>query len=226
MRPERSTPGSFAHFSLVRDRIIVQDMMYDSITYSSEEFCELDTTSDLSTFAELLHHNVTEFLRWKCHVVRHGVATPSYQFISEAICDCIKGLEIIDIRLDELNRWYRLFLQFMSKNIAKSVTEEISTQIITLLDTDTKAMESFCLACNALSQRKRWLFVTSKGYFGSGPSALLCGDVNSLISRVDVPLLIRPSRAKTWQVIGPAHIPGFMKGEQWLDADISDIALA
>jgi hypothetical protein len=91
------------------------------------------------------------------------------------------------------------------------------------LKTSTVAVEYHKKICQQITgKRLLCLFKTTHGtYMGTGPLSMKEGDMLVLISGLPVPLVLRKCNptiqpdGATFKVIGPAFVPGMMRGEVW-----------
>lgn len=63
---------------------------------------------------------------------------------------------------------------------------------------------------------------SDNGRFGIAPCSAREGDVIALISGVSMPMILRYAQT-TFQVVGPAFLPGMMDGEIWKHLDLSPV---
>jgi hypothetical protein len=71
--------------------------------------------------------------------------------------------------------------------------------------------------CKQLAGKRR-LFVTQRGFIGTGPLMMKVSDEIYLISGVPVPLILRPTEEPgTFRLVGPALIHGVMNGQLWME---------
>jgi hypothetical protein len=97
-----------------------------------------------------------------------------------------------------------------------------------------RAREYHVKICKQISGKRRlFLFSSSKGVdFGTGSQAVEVGDIIYLVSGLPVPIILRRSgisreysrngrtgEAEGLTVVGPAFVPGLMKGEAWPKPD-------
>ena len=66
----------------------------------------------------------------------------------------------------------------------------------------------------ALARGNAFFWVKDR-HIGTAPHAVAVGDVVAFIPGISVPMILRPTQPDTYQVIGPAHVTGMMRGEQW-----------
>lgn len=91
------------------------------------------------------------------------------------------------------------------------------------LEKNSVALEYHWKICQQIiGKRLLCLFKTAQGtYMGTGPLSMKVGDILVLISGLPVPLVLREcisatqTDKTTYKVIGPALVPGMMRGEMW-----------
>lgn len=89
-------------------------------------------------------------------------------------------------------------------------TKEEVGQFVTLYT--LKVLKFSCQKAQRMSAR--FPFFTQSRLFGVAPAAIKEGDQVALISGFPRPMIIRPDGIY-WKLIGPAQIPGLMRGEKW-----------
>jgi hypothetical protein len=73
------------------------------------------------------------------------------------------------------------------------------------LQYDEEAADYYLDRCRALST-DRILFITSKGFIGTGSPATSIGDNVADMANVSMPLILRPDGDSQYKLIGPAFI--------------------
>lgn len=66
---------------------------------------------------------------------------------------------------------------------------------------------------------------TSDGYIAFVPPISRVGDAIALVKCSGVPLILRRSDAKNWELVGAAEVPGLMQGERWGEEKCGTISI-
>jgi len=83
----------------------------------------------------------------------------------------------------------------------------------------TVIMHSGLLECfdrmKVLAQGNAFFWI-EEGYIGTAPHAVVVGDMVAFIPGIAAPMILRPTKASRYQVIGHAYVPSMMAGEMWI----------
>jgi hypothetical protein len=109
---------------------------------------------------------------------------------------------------------------------AARIDEASLNDYLEKLKAEHKAMLYYIGRCSDIHDQ-RIMFLTSKGYLGTGPTHMKVGDRVALVRGVPMPLVLRnygEEDRERYKIIGPAFISGLMEGEL-RDQKLADIVL-
>jgi len=232
----RSAAGDGAPLvQFVGNELRVQGMLYDTVTVVSGTF-QKAAADDTDT---MLQKNLTTVLKYFVTAQRDFVATESahglpaslhavlHQAVLATPYERHAGDNELADRDREFREWYRLLARETVLSIAGFVTleTEVVERVLAAMQTDPAVGLYFQECCRGMAG-KRVLFISAKGYLGTGPEGMRVGDEVGLLAGVAMPLILRRAGDDDrLNVVGPAYVSGVMKGEEWRTETVGEIVL-
>ncbi len=223
--PAGSAPPQAA---VVDHRLTVTGILYDACVVSFACFIAVDEAEIVAGLdpASPTGQAILELYRWISRA-RHDIRLDSaLESTPKAIATVLRGSELGDVEdvaarekeEQEFSEWYRVFSDACETGGRDD--RAVVAAATTAMAANERARGYFLRCCGKLAG-KRGLFLTSKGYIGTGPVVMLGsessleGDVLALVAGAAAPLVLRSRGNGEYSVVGPALIPGVMEGEAW-----------
>ena len=179
---------------------------------------------------------VLGIVKWLAHVRREIRVDMEFESVTRVVVDVLLGSEMDDRmvrgvaedigaeradgrpRAQAFMDWYVAFSEAGDARF-----REDASMVAAAVDAMVakESVRRYFIDCCGRLAGKRSLFFTSKRYAGTGPIAVVgqerghTGDVVALIAGVSAPLVLRSQGGDEYRVVGPALIPGLMKGQAW-----------
>ncbi|KAF5008799.1 hypothetical protein FDECE_4939 [Fusarium decemcellulare] len=174
---------------------------------------ELDKNGSLTPEAIDPFLRVVLFIyHWLAVVRRHIPVPKGYSSMSEGILDILHGPECnFLIQEDDRETFSALLLILINHSTTGDVIDISKTPgaAIAEITSDKRIVDYIVRLCNQVSG-KRGLFVSQKGYIGSGPEQMANGDIICIFEGVSAPMVLRKQgdSGQAHQVLGPALVGG------------------
>ena len=217
--PESATRGSTPAAAFPDDgrTLVVQGTVIDTVAYHTKEMKEPLDDKDAC-----LSHNLTVFIGWLAMARRDVILPEGFGTLADAVY-YVLGSPGADFK-----RLYQLIGRVTAGKISGLETPGAVERLLTdlKLPEHKNALVDFEYCCSKLANR-RILFISSKGYLGSGSEGIAVGDSVALVAGVPLPLILRAAGdgkiAST--VVGPAIVAGIANGEAWRPEDSAEMVL-
>lgn len=206
----------------------VQGIWEGELSTCSASFSDVSEESAHEEHLANLHRLIkfVTVIRGDCRALRENesLATGFFEVMHGRINSRISP----ELRAD-FNVWYQILSKACSPPAAKEaslaartdatpsaarIDEASINDCLEKLKAEHKAMRYHIRRCSDI-HNQRIMFLTSKGYLGTGPPHLKVGDKVALVRGVPMPLILRNygGDIEGYKIIGPAFISGLMKGE-------------
>ncbi|KAM6532795.1 hypothetical protein FALCPG4_005846 [Fusarium falciforme] len=196
---------------------------------------EVDPAGDATPgMEESLLHNIQALCQWVMRVRRDMLVDSIYDSVPLGVLGALSGHHIDRSEIDpDTQQVFNNVYTLMRRHSAQLEKElETMTGIVPAtratfhdMAADKPNLGFIIDTCNELAG-KRGLFLCSDGSMGSGPEAMLEGDLITLVKGVDVPMILRRQSDDTqrdvYTVVGPSYIDGLMRfdAKGWGDMNL------
>lgn len=192
-------------------------------------FSSTEGAEDLDLAPQLQRENISKLLLWFFHLRMRTPCTPAYESLSKAVLHVLEGQITIPPITIGFNEWYCTMMNLLAdaREPTNFTARGFAHHAVEALKSDLVISRYFTNCCERLSSAKRNLFISSRGYIGSGPDSMVDGDVVVLVPGVPVPMVFRDAQEELskYIVIGPACVQGLMKGEDWNEHLLEEVVL-